>query len=144
MAKSLTEIAADIVTAQAGVIRMSAEELSEALARTYECLKRIRDQEEGVALEIPVPSAAGVTIEPKASIQQNKVICLECGKEFKQLSKSHLKSHALTPEEYRKKYGFKANQALTAKSLSAKRRKTAKERGLGEKLAAARKKRGKK
>jgi hypothetical protein len=35
MAKSLTEIAADIVTAQAGVTRMSAEELSEALAKTY-------------------------------------------------------------------------------------------------------------
>jgi len=144
MAKSLTEMAADIVTAQAGVTRMSAEELSEALAKTYESLKRIKDQEEGVAPEIPAPSAVAVTIEPKASIQQNKVICLECGKEFKQLSKSHLKSHTLTPKEYKKKHGFKANQALTAKSLSAKRRKTAKERGLGEKLAAARKKRGKK
>ncbi len=144
MAKSLTEMAADIVTAQAGVTRMSAEELSEALVKAYESLKRIKDQEEGVAPETPAPSAAAVTIEPKASIQQNKVICLECGKEFKQLSKSHLKSHSLTPKEYKKKHGFKAKQALTAKSLSAKRRKTAKERGLGEKLAAARKKRGKK
>jgi len=137
-------MAADIVTAQAGVTRMSAEELSEALAKAYESLKRIKDQEEGIAPEIPAPGAAAVAIEPKASIQQNKIICLECGKEFKQLSRSHLKSHTLTPKEYRKKYGLKADQALTAKSLSAKRRKTAKERGLGQKLAAARKKRGKK
>ncbi len=144
MAKSLTEMAADIVAAQAGVTRMSAEELTEVLTKTYQSLKRIKNQEEGVTTEIPAVAAAAVAIEPKDSIQQNRVICLECGKEFKQLSRSHLKSHALTPKEYRKKHGLKANQALTAKSLSAKRRKTAKERGLGERLAAARKKRGKK
>ena len=144
MAKSLTEMVADIVTAQAGVTRMSAEELSDALTKAYESLKRIKDQEEGMAPETPASAEAAIAIEPKASIQQNKVICLECGKEFKQLSRSHLQSHTLTPKEYKKKHGLKANQALTAKSLSVKRRKTAKERGLGEKLAAARKKRGKK
>jgi predicted transcriptional regulator len=144
MAKTLTEMAADIVAAQAGVTRMSAEELSEALARTYDSLRRIKGLEEGVGREIPPSGAAAVAMEPKASIQRNKIICLECGKEFKQLSKSHLKSHGLTPKDYRKKHNLKAGQALTAKSLSAKRRKTAKERGLGEKLAAARKRRRKK
>lgn len=144
MAKTLTELAADIVKAQAGVTRMSADELSEALTKTYDSLKRMKGQEEGVAAGISVSEAAAVAMEPKASIQRNKIICLECGKEFKQLSRSHLKSHALTPKEYKKKHGFKANQALTARSLSAKRRKTAKERGLGEKLAAARKRRRKK
>ncbi len=123
---------------------MSAEELSEALTKTYASLRRVRDQEEGVATAIPPSGGAAVIMEPAASIQRNKVICLECGKEFKQLSRSHLKSHALLPKEYKKKHGFKASQALTATSLSAKRRKVAKQRGLGEKLAAARKKRTKK
>jgi predicted transcriptional regulator len=143
MAKTLTEMAADIVAAQAGVTRMSAEELSDALAKAYGSLKRIKDAEEGKAAGIPA-AAAVVAIEPKASIQRNKIICMECGKEFKQLSKSHLKSHGLTPRDYKRKHNLKASQALTAKSLSAKRRKTAKERGLGEKLAAARKRRKKK
>ena len=144
MAKTLAEMAAEIVKAQAGVTRMSAEELSEALAKTFDSLKRMKDQEEGGVAEIPVSDAASVVVEPAASIQQNRIICLECGKEFKQLSRRHLESHGLTPKEYRTKYGLKATQALTAKSLSAKRRKTAKERGLGEKMAAARKKRRKK
>lgn len=143
MAKTLTEMAADIVTAQAGVTRMSSEEMSEALAKAYDSLRRIKGLEEGVAAEMPVSEAAAA-IEPKTSIQRNKIICLECGKEFKQLSRSHLRSHGLTPKEYKKKHGLKASQALTAKSLSAKRRKTAKERGLGAKLAAARKSRKKK
>jgi len=142
MTKTLTEMAADIVRAQAGVTRMSAEELSEALTKTFDSLKWVKSQEEGDVAGVPAPGAA-VAMEPKASIQRNKIICLECGKEFKQLSRSHLKYHGLTPREYKKKYGLKANQALTAKSLSAKRRKTAKERGLGEKLAAARKSRKK-
>jgi predicted transcriptional regulator len=144
MAKKLTEMAAEIVAAQAGVTRMSADELSEALTKTYQSLKRIKDLEEGVATGISLPGGAPVGMEPKASIQRNKIICLECGKEFKQLSRSHLKSHGLTPKEYKQKHNLKASQALTAKSLSAKRRKTAKERGLGEKLAAARKSRRKK
>ncbi len=138
MAKTLTEMAADIVRAQAGVARMSSEELSEALIKAYESLKRIKDQEERGGVEIPISEAAAIAIEPKASIQRNKVICLECGKEFKQLSRTHLSTHGLTPREYKKKHGFKASQALTATSLSARRRKTAKERGLGKKLAAAR------
>ncbi len=104
-------------------------------------MKSLKDQEEGVAAEW---TAQAVAIEPKSSIQQNKVICLECGKEFKQLSKTHLASHNLTAKEYKKKHGFRTNQALASKSLSKSRRKTAKKLGLGQKLAAARKKRGKK
>jgi predicted transcriptional regulator len=40
--------------------------------------------------------------------------------------------------EYKKKYGFPSKQALAAKSLSAQRRKRAKELGLGERLKRAR------
>ena len=40
---------ADIAKAQAGVTRMSAKELSEGLAKIHDCLKRLKDQEEGVA-----------------------------------------------------------------------------------------------
>jgi predicted transcriptional regulator len=67
------------------------------------------------------------------------VICLECGKEFKQITKRHLREHGLDAKQYRKKYGFSARQPLTATSLTAKRRKTAKALGLAEKLQAARK-----
>ena len=144
MEKSLVEMAAEIVKAQARVTRMSAEELDAALRKTYESLKGIKTQEEDGVAGMPMPEAPAVAVKPKASIQRNKVICLECGKEFKQLSKTHLASHNLTAKEYKKRYGFKASQALTAKSLSASRRKVAKEKGLGQKLAAARKKRGKK
>jgi predicted transcriptional regulator len=67
------------------------------------------------------------------------IINLEDGKKYKQLTTRTLAKYGLTPAEYRKKWGFSARQPLAAKALSAKRRKTAKALGLGEKLQKARK-----
>jgi predicted transcriptional regulator len=141
MAKSLVEMAAEIIAAQASQSRMTPEEITEGLERTYGALQRIQAREEGVPE--PLEEKAGKP-SPLSSIQRNKIVCLECGKEFKQLSKSHLASHGLTPKSYKEKYAIPSGTPLTAKSLSARRRKMAKERGLGEKLAQARKKRARK
>ena len=141
MEKSLVEMAAEIIQAQASQSRMTPDEITEGLQKTYEALKRIQSHEQGTPMESA--QEKGPKMEAPASIQKNKIICLECAKEFKQLSKSHLGSHGLTPRTYKQKHGIPLGQALTAKSLSARRRKMAKERGLGEKLAQARKKRAK-
>jgi predicted transcriptional regulator len=50
----------------------------------------------------------------------------------------------LTTKEYKKKWGIPLSQPLSAKSLTAKRRKLAQERGLGEMLKKARQKKPKK
>jgi predicted transcriptional regulator len=142
MAKTLVEMAAEIVTAQASNTQMSSEEISDTLKRLFFTLKDIKDKEEGVfsTFEVAGLEKGQVAVEAKDSIQRNKIVCLECGKEFKQLSKSHLKTHNLTPKDYKKKYGLRTSQALVAKSLTAKRRKLAKEKKLGSKLAEYRKK----
>ena len=135
MAKSLYELAAEIVAAQASAAKLSAEEINALINQTYESLKKVKADEEGAPEEEAAPA-----MEPKQSIKQNSVTCLECGKKFKILTKRHLADHNLTPKEYKAKYGFKARQPLSAKSLSAKRRKVAKEQNLGQRLAEARKK----
>jgi len=71
---------------------------------------------------------------PRDSIQNDKVICLECGSEMRQLTKKHLVSHGMNQKDYRKKYGLTMRTPLEAKSLTEARRKAAKERGLPEKL----------
>jgi len=135
MAKSLFELAAEIVQAQAGVSKLTPEEINDLIKKTYDSLKSVKADEEGVAEE-----AAAPVMDPKKSIKQASITCLECGKQFKILTKRHLQEHGLTPKEYKKKWGFKARQPLSAKYLSAKRRKVAKEQNLGQKLAEARKK----
>jgi predicted transcriptional regulator len=138
MAKTLVEMAAEIVTAQAGQTPMTPDEIAGALNKSYEALKSLKAKEGGLPGE---PALEKKPVQGKGAIQKEKVICLECGREFRQLSKRHLASHGLTPREYKEKHGIPLGQALVSKDLSAKRRKVAKEKGLGQRLAKARKKR---
>jgi predicted transcriptional regulator len=126
-------MAAEIVAAQASHAVMAADDMVGALNKTFDALKNIKTIEEGG------PDAGAPPVEPKKSIQRNYIINLEDGKKYKQLTARTLAKFGLTPAEYRKKWGFTARQPLASKSLSAKRRKTAKALGLGEKLQEARK-----
>jgi len=133
MGKSLTEMASEIVAAQASHAVMAADEMVAALKKTFDALKNIKTIEEGG------PEADAPPVDPRKSIQRNYIVNLEDGKKYKQLTTRTLAKYGLTPAEYRKKWGFSARQPLAAKALSAKRRKTAKALGLGERLQEARK-----
>jgi len=143
MAKTLTEMAVELATAQASHSTMSVEEMETFLTKTFQTLTALKNLEEGET--VGMEESTEPTLDPKKSILKNKVICLECGREFKILTSKHLqKEHGIDSKEYRKKYGFSARQSLAAKSLSAERSATAKKHKLGEKLQANRKKRVKK
>ncbi len=141
MAKTLVEMAADIIQAQGSAKDMSIEEMQEALQKTFETLQGLQKLEAGE--EVEEKPSVSPQITPQKSILKNKIICLECGEEFKMLSPKHLRSHGLTGREYRVKYGFSLRQPLCAKALSEKRKKSGKERGIPDalkKAIAARKK----
>ena len=135
MSKTLVEMTAEIIQSQIGSKQMTTDEIKVALNETFQALKSLQDTEAGAEAEKEAESSAA--IDPKKSIQKNKVICLECGQEFKMLSPKHLKSHGLDSKSYRKKYGFSARQPLCAKSLSEKRSASGKERGVPENLKKA-------
>ena len=106
--------AISIVTAQAGARPMTEGEIGSMIKAVALALKDI--------VEEPAHPAAA-PVDAKASIKERSIICLECGKPFKVLTKKHLITHGLTPDEYRLKYGFKKSQALACKALSRERRK---------------------
>jgi predicted transcriptional regulator len=116
--------ALDIVKAQASVRNMTEDEITSMVQRLAAQLRKITEGGEAGA-------AAGSGKEPavdtKKAIREKSVICLECGKQFKILTKRHLATHGLTPAQYKQKWGYKKNQALIAKSLARERRKKMKE-----------------
>lgn len=135
MNKSLVEMTAEIVQSQMSSKEMSSDEIKVALNDTFQTLKALQEAEiSGQPIE---QAEAKPVMSPERSIQKNKVVCLECGQAFKMLSPKHLKSHDLTPKEYRKKYGFSMRQPLCAKSLSERRSQSGKKRGLPENLKKA-------
>jgi predicted transcriptional regulator len=141
MPKSLVELASEIVAAQASHIPMSPEDISDGVRKVFEVLQTLQALEAGMTGGLDFESTQ--VMKPQDSIQRNRVICLECNKEFKLLSNRHLALHGLTSRDYKLKYGLPLRQPLSAKSLTQARRKIAKEKGLGAKLVAYRRRKKK-
>ena len=141
MAKTLVEMAAEIIQSQCSSTAMTSEEITNSLQNTFKTLQDLQTVEVQASQEDVSDTSAkalpGLAMTPEKSLQKNKVVCLECGQEFKMLSPKHLRSHGLTSREYRVKYGFSLRQPLCAKSLSDKRKKAGKARGLPENLRKA-------
>ncbi len=115
--------ALEIVKAQAGVRNMTEEEITSMVKSLADQLKGLVEGEQSeVSREEQKPA-----VDPKKAIREKSIICLECGKAFKVLTKKHLKTHGLTPQEYKEKWGYKKKQSLIAKSLARERRKKMRE-----------------
>ena len=141
MAKTLVEMAAEIIQSQCSSTAMTTEEIANSLQCTFKTLQDLQSAEiqflQVGSTDPSIKLKPGPALSPEKSLQKNKVICLECGQEFKMLSPKHLRSHGLTSREYRVKHGFSLRQPLCAKSLSDKRKKAGKARGLPENLRKA-------
>ncbi|MGA2402999.1 MAG: MucR family transcriptional regulator [Syntrophobacteraceae bacterium] len=144
MTKKLIEIASEIVQTQVSLTPMSAAEIAASLRQVFSTLNELQKAETAGIELAPTAEVAGEesteekrVLSPADSIQNDKVICLECGAEMRQLTSKHLVSHGMSQKEYRKKYGFTMRTPLSAKSLTKARSKAAKKRGLPENLKKA-------
>ena len=137
MSKTLVQMTAEIIQSQITSKQMTTDEIKAALNDTFQALKALQDAETGEVVQNETEVATSPLMDPKKSIQKNKIVCLECGQEFKMLSPKHLTSHGLNSKEYRKKHGLSARQPLCAKALSERRSQSGKERGLPANLRKA-------
>lgn len=109
--------ALEIVKAQASVRTMTEEEITSMVKTLASGIRVISEQD---ALAEETQEAA---VDPKKSIKEKTVTCLECGKTFKILTKRHLALHDLDAISYREKWGLKKNTPLVCKALQRERRK---------------------
>eukprot|EP01029_Cantina_marsupialis_P022200 TRINITY_DN540_c0_g1_i1.p1 TRINITY_DN540_c0_g1~~TRINITY_DN540_c0_g1_i1.p1 ORF type:complete len:133 (-),score=20.35 TRINITY_DN540_c0_g1_i1:15-413(-) len=109
--------ALEIVKAQASVRTMTEEEIT-SMVKTLASGIRIISEEDALAEE-----TQEAAVDPKKSIKEKTVTCLECGKTFKILTKRHLALHDLDAISYREKWGLKKNTPLVCKALQRERRK---------------------
>ena len=116
--------ALEIVKAQAKVRTMSEEEIISMVQKLSE---GIRDVCQG---EQPTEEASPALV--RKSIKEQSIVCLECKRSFKVLTKKHLASHGLDADTYREKWGIKRLTPLVCKSLQRERRKKMKDMKLWE------------
>ena len=139
MATELLKMTAQIVTSHVSINELSSQELINEIKSVYNTLAMLAG-EKGASGELEVlPEASKDTASPKPavpieeSIQDDFIVCLECGKKFRTL-KAHLRrAHEMTPAFYCERFGLDQKKySLVSRKYSEQRRQLAKEKGLGE------------
>jgi predicted transcriptional regulator len=129
-AVDLVGLTADIVSAYVSKNAVPVAGLAGLIASIHSSLSGVGQP---VVAEQPKQEPA---VNPKRSVFPDYIICLEDGKKFKSL-KRHLAVHyGLSPDEYRAKWGLKADYPMVAPSYAAQRSVLAKSLGLGRKAPA--------
>ncbi len=108
---------------------VGADQLSDLITTVHRALGQLGQPNQREEVLAPAVSV-------RQSIHRDYVVCLDCGYRGKTLRRHISKQHGLSPAEYLKRWGLRADHPLTAPAYSERRSILAKELGLGRKSAA--------
>lgn len=77
-------------------------------------------------------------VSVRKSIQDDHLVCLECGGSFKSLKRHLMTHHGVSPEDYREKWDLPADYPMVAPAYAEARSRLAKEMGLGQRRKSGR------
>ena len=110
--------ALEIAKAQASVRVMKEEDVAAFVQKVSQGIRAVAESEQPVE-----QNREEMALEGRKSVKEKSVTCLECGKNFKVLTKRHLATHGMSTDNYREKWGLKKGTALVSKALQRERRK---------------------
>ena len=128
-AELLLQLTGSVIAAFVGGGRVQATELPALISEVHATFTQIgggRVYPISAPMERPKPA-----VDPKKSVHDDFIVCLENGLKFKSL-KRHLATLGMTPEEYRAKWGLPASYPMVAPNYAAARSALAKSIGLGK------------
>ena len=79
------------------------------------------------------PEALVPAVPIKRSVTEDYIVCLEDGKKLKMLKRHLMTAYGMTPEDYRARWGLKADYPMVAPTYAKTRQELAKKIGLGRK-----------
>lgn len=120
-----TQLTAEIVAAYVAQNRLSPSDIGALIRSVHGALISL-----GKEAPEPESTQKPTAAQIKRSIRQDALISFIDGKPYR-LLRRHLRTHGLTPEEYRARFGLPADYPLTAPDYAAKRSEFAKAAGLG-------------
>jgi predicted transcriptional regulator len=124
--EELLRMTADVVAAYVSNNSLPTQQLGEVIVAVYASLRSLDGQPVETKAE-PLKPAVPI----RKSITPDYLICLEDGKKLKML-KRHLRStYAMTPDDYRAKWGLPADYPMVAPNYAEQRSAFAKKIGLG-------------
>ncbi|KMO35024.1 MucR family transcriptional regulator [Methylobacterium variabile] len=119
-------LAVDIVSAYVSKNNVPVAELPNLIASVYASMSSL-----GQPAATPIEDHKVTPAQIRKSVTPDTITSFIDGKPYKSL-KRHLTSNALTPDEYRQKYGLPRDYPMVAANYAAKRSELAKSLGLGQ------------
>jgi hypothetical protein len=55
--------------------------------------------------------------DPRRAVEEEQIVCLICGGRFRQLTNTHLRGHALSALEYKRRVGYNRGRPLMCRAL---------------------------
>jgi predicted transcriptional regulator len=126
--------------ARGEVLALTAEIVSSHLSNNStgreslpDLIQSVFDKLTALASDEPAPTELTPAVPVKKSVTDDYIVCLEDGKKLKMLKRHLMTAYGMTPEEYRAKWGLKADYPMVAPTYAKKRQELAKKIGLGRK-----------
>lgn len=117
----------EIVSAHVANNAIGQRDVPELIQSVFAKLNELAVGEEEAMIEL-TPA-----VPIKKSVTEDHIVCLEDGKKLKMLKRHLMTSYGMTPEDYRTKWGLKADYPMVAPNYALKRQELAKKIGLGRK-----------
>lgn len=124
----LLELTAEIVSAHASNNKVALEDLPNVIKEVFGTLSELGQS--GIPAEAPAPA-----VPVDKSITADYIVCLEDGKKLKMLKRHLNTSYGMSPEQYRERWGLRADYPMVAPNYAKRRSSLAKKIGLGRKAA---------
>ncbi|GJE02971.1 MucR family transcriptional regulator [Methylobacterium isbiliense] len=124
----MIELTAQIVSAYVMKNAVPVTQIPDLIAQVHGALRKSAEPPAEFAPERLQPALA-----VKKSITPDFLVCLEDGKRFKSMRRHLSKSHGMTPDHYRAKWGLAPDYPMVAPNYAAARSKLARSIGLGQK-----------
>jgi predicted transcriptional regulator len=124
---ALLQITSDIVSAHVSKNPVPLGELPGLIQTVYSTLT-------GLSAPAPEPEVElKPAVNPKKSVTDEYIVCLEDGKKLKMLKRHLSTAYGMTPEQYRAKWSLPHDYPMVAPAYARKRQELAKKIGLGRK-----------
>jgi predicted transcriptional regulator len=112
--------------------RTAAEDVPAFLGRMHDTVASLLGTAPPADTSEPTPEYTPAVTVRKSLASKDHIISMIDGKPYKTLRR-HLSTNGLTPDDYRARYGLKADYPMVAENYSESRRSMAKQIGLGRK-----------
>lgn len=70
-----------------------------------------------MASDRTLPTLGDLRRDPRLAIREDSITCLICGRQFRQLTNTHLHAHGTTAVGYKSRFGYNRRRPLMALSL---------------------------